>query len=163
MNIAQNLRNEIEKQLIELHLTSSSLFLFRQDGILLYKNNQASLDEEVIGALLSGIWQASLAVKSVLPSLEIKSTDEFRLSFDTSSEGIYLFPTNILRKDCFWALIYSDETNPGQKKLKLRQLAKGIENFLENGEKKNITNTSGPFSELTDEEIDFAFRQKKRN
>lgn len=163
MSDLKNLPTFLTKEIQELGLVKQSLFLCRNDGVILYKKHLHQFDQETASALLSGIWQAASALTDLLPNNTTqKKNDFFRLSFDTSSKGIYLVPTTLNGKDCFWGMIFNEETNPAQIKVKLRELATKLENFLEKTENKKPITKGHPFSELTDEEIDLAF-QKMRN
>lgn len=163
MNNLSELPTFLNTEIEVLGLTKQSLFLCRNDGVVLFKRHLHQFDQETASALLSGIWQAASALTELIPDQKAsKQNDFFRLSFDTSSKGIYLLPSKIHGKDCFWGMIFDDETNPALIKSRLRDLASRLENFLEKS-KNTIHSTKGhPFSELTDEEIDRAF-QKMRN
>ena len=89
-----------------------SFFLIRQDGVVLYHNNDLgnSLSKSSIGALLGGVWQASKALSEFIPKND--NQDMFRLSFDTSSQGIYILPIKVYDEELFLGLIYFDEVNP---------------------------------------------------
>lgn len=161
MSALKNLPTFLEKEIQDLGFTKQSLFLCRNDGVVLYKKHLHQFDQETASALLSGIWQAASALTELLPEKDQQS-DFFRLSLDTSSRGIYLVPTTINGKSCFWGMLYHEEINPALVKMKLRELATKLENFVEKSENNNHPNKGQPFSELTDEEIDLAFK-KMRN
>jgi len=153
----------LTKEIQVLGLVKQSLFLCRNDGIILFKKHLHDFDQETASALLSGIWQAASALTELLPNDKKHSKNDFyRLSFDTSSKGIYLIPTKLNQKDCFWGMIFDEELNPAQTKVKLRELATKLEKFMEKNENKESEIKGHPFSEITDEEIDFAFN-KMRN
>lgn len=153
----------LDKEIRLLELNKQSLFLCRNDGVVLFKRHLHQFDQETASALLSGIWQAATALTELIPDKKTpKQNDFFRLSFDTSSKGIYLLPSQIHGKECFWGMIFDEEINPGLIKSRLRELASRLENFLETSKNINHSTKGHPFSELSDEEIDKAF-QKMRN
>lgn len=163
MSDLKNLPIFLTKEIQELGLVKQSLFLCRNDGVILYKKHLHQFDQETASALLSGIWQAASALTDLLPdNTTQKKNDFFRLSFDTSSKGIYLLPSQIHGKECFWGMIFDEEINPALIKSRLRELASRLENFLETSKNTNHSTKGHPFSELSDEEIDKAF-QKMRN
>jgi hypothetical protein len=127
----------------------------RNDGIVVY--GQTKVDLQTAGALISGVWQASHALSELLP--EKKGTD-YRFSFDTSNQGIYVVSINLWQKDFCVGLFYQDQINPGQIKNKMRDLCTKLEFFV------NKQKSSGPerdvrksylFSSIDDREMDALF------
>lgn len=145
-------------------LNRYSFFLIRQDGVVLYHNNNLgnSLSKSSIGALLGGVWQASKALSDFIPQ---KENDEgFRLSFDTSSQGIYILPIKIFEEELFLGLIYFNEVNPGLIKSKIREMAIAFTEYMKYELKNNLNKShkenSEPeflFQDITDAEIDRLF------
>lgn len=143
-----------------------SFFLIRQDGVVLYHNNDLgnSLSKSSIGALLGGVWQASKALSEFIPKND--NQDMFRLSFDTSSQGIYILPIKVYDEELFLGLIYFDEVNPGLIKNKIRDMANSLSEYLhfelENQlSKKTKTNTKKSdflFENISDAEMDKLFQ-----
>ncbi len=146
-----------------------SFFLIRHDGVVLYHNNNLadSLSKSSIGALLGGVWQAARALASFIPK---ENTHEgYRLSFDTSNQGIYIVPIKVRAEEFYLGLIYHDEVNPGFIKNKIREMATGFSEYLEHemqgmGEQKTSSadknaNNEFLFGDITDSEMDrlFAF------
>ncbi len=148
---------------VDEKLNKYSFFLIRQDGVILYQNKKSkSADAHSIGALLSGVWQASHALTSFLPDSKKSTEIDFRLSFDTSSEGIYIVPVDIKIEKFFLGLIYSNEVNPGQVKAKIRDMGLSLSEFLlmEKIEtKKNSATKKNEllFDDITDAEMDRLF------
>lgn len=141
-----------------------SFFLIRQDGVVLYHNNDLgnSLSKSSIGALLGGVWQASRALSEFIPKND--NQDMFRLSFDTSSQGIYILPIKVFDEELFLGLIYFDEVNPGFIKNKIRDMANSLSEYLhfelENHlSKKTKLNKKEDFlfEDITDAEMDKLF------
>lgn len=151
---------------VDNKLNRYSFFLIRQDGVVLYHNNNLGnhLSKSSIGALLGGVWQASKALSDFIPS---KKEDEiFRLSFDTSSQGIYILPIKVYDEELFLGLIYFDEVNPGLIKSKIRDMATSFTEYmhfeLKNYVNKQPTKTAKNkndylFDDITDDEMDKLF------
>ena len=88
---------------------------------------------------------------------------EFRFGFDTSSQGIYLFPLNVAGKRYFLGAIYQDCLNPGQLKRQVALIKDEMDKIFSSESasvaKKTITtNREGfLFKDISDEEIDRLF------
>jgi hypothetical protein len=142
-----------------------SFFLIRQDGVVLYHNNDLgnSLSKSSIGALLGGVWQASKALSEFIPKNE--NDEIFRLSFDTSSQGIYIIPIKVYDEELFLGLIYFDEVNPGLVKNKIRDMANSLSEYLHFELKSQLNKKSSSkkpesdflFQDITDAEMDKLF------
>lgn len=134
------------------------LFVTRDDGITIYDSIQDNTTTAV-AALVSGLWQASEA----LMNLVHKEDDvlNFRLGFDTSSRGIFLFPFDMSEKRYFLGAIYSDCINPGQLKRQIALIKEEMDRLFESGSpiKKNVVSTREGylFTDISDEEIDRLF------
>lgn len=150
---------------IDEKLNRYSFFMIRQDGVVLYHNNNMSSNNSraSIGALLGGVWQASRALADFIP--KENKNEVFRLSFDTSSQGVYIVPITVKDEELFLGLIYHDEVNPGSIKNKIREMAVSFTQYLER-ELKDAPLRSKPgaenkylFADITDSEMDrlFAF------
>lgn len=165
--IPQFVKNFFDSCEIDEKINRFSFFVIRQDGVVLYKNKTSAnkLDDTSIGALLSGVWQASRALAGYIPKNQ--NQEGFRLSFDTSSQGIYIVPVACESDELYMGVIYHEEVNPGFLKNKMRDLAMSFSNFLE-GEFKNANvqkpvvkdNTNKAeflFSDISDDEMDQLF------
>lgn len=145
---------------IDEKLNRYSFFLIRHDGVVLYNNSNlaSSASKSSIGALLGGVWQAARALADYIPNEESK--DGYRLSFDTSSQGIYIVPIVAEKEEFYLGLIYHDEINPGFIKNKTREMALSFAIYLEL-ELKVHTEASGNnnflFRDITDLEMDHLF------
>lgn len=149
---------------IDQRLNRFSFFLIRQDGVILYQNKKnLKINAHSVGALLGGVWQASSALTEFIPGK--KRELEFRLSFDTSSEGIYIVPIDFEAEKFYLGLIYHNEVNPGLLKSKMRDIATSLSQFL-NMEKLNekLDKSVGSnkveeklFNDITDAEMDHIF------
>ena len=150
---------------IDEKLNRYSFFLIRYDGVVLYHNNNLgnSLSKSSIGALLGGVWQAAKALSTFIPKEESK--EGYRLSFDTSDQGVYVVPISVESEELYLGLIYHDEVNPGFIKNKIREMASSFGEYLEhelketNYFKNTKTKNDYLFGEISDSEMDrlFAF------
>lgn len=135
------------------------LFVARQDGITIYDSHQNETTRS-ISALVSGVWQASEAlIELAHPGQDVM---EFRLGFDTSSQGIYLFPFTFMDKRYFLGALYKECHNPGQLKRKVAQIREEIERPFQTQspvvKKASSAKREGYlFSEISDEEIEHLF------
>lgn len=145
----------------EFHLISEKVAVVRNDGTVLYSNSMDSKEAANIGALASGIWQAS----SSLASLVDKNLPEesYRLSFDTSSDGVYLLPASLDKRNCYFCCIFKDRLNPGKLKQNMRNISFLLEAFvreesLRKEQKAQPREKEGYlFENITDEEMDQLF------
>ena len=96
----------------------------RKDGIALYTNHDQGT---TIGALASGIWQAALALTRYADDSDEKI---FRLSFDTSSSGVYILPIQFKKEMLYIATVFKNEINVGKVKNNLKQLQLELQNFM---------------------------------
>lgn len=150
---------------IDEKINRYSFFLIRHDGVVLYHNNNLgnSLSQSSIGALLGGVWQAARALASFIP--REASKEGYRLSFDTSAQGIYIVPISVGSEELYLGLIYHDEVNPGFIKNKIREMATSFSEYLEEGLKESIAKkqlksndkSEFLFGDITDSEMDHLF------
>lgn len=136
------------------------LFVTREDGITIFDTIQDSTTTSV-SALVSGVWQASEALMGLVhPNQDVM---EFRLGFDTSSQGLYLFPFSIEKKRYFLGAIYHDCVNPGQLKRQVAMVKEEMDRLFfepEETQKSEIQINSREgflFQNISDEEIDRLF------
>ncbi len=144
---------------VDQRLNRFSFFLIRQDGVILYQNKKDKLiNTHSIGALLGGVWQASHALSEFIPS-KSKEVD-YRLSFDTSSDGIYIVPIDTVTDKFYLGLIYYNELNPGFLKSKIRDIATSLAEYLlmqKVVKKDNLKIEKPLFENITDAEMDRIF------
>ncbi len=147
---------------------ATGFFLCRQDGQLLgfevdsFKHLMPK-DEYSIGALLAGLWQASEALLSFLPKKA--SSDAFRLSFDTTDTGLFIYPMCVDNQSFYLGILFSESINPALLKNKGRQLAQKIETKLTLEEKIPAKDTlissrkteGRLFDNISDEEMNRIF------
>lgn len=156
MNVTERIKHVLEPKKAGI---KARLFVTREDGITIYDTVQNQTTTSV-SALVSGVWQASEALMGLAhPKQDVM---EFRLGFDTSSQGIYLFPFSLTGKRYFLGAIYHDCVNPGQLKRQVAMIKEEMDRlFLELPVENKKVKTSGRegflFNEITDEEIDRLF------
>lgn len=157
MNVTERIKHVLEPKKAGI---KARLFVTREDGITIYDTVQNQTTTSV-SALVSGVWQASEALMGLAhPKQDVM---EFRLGFDTSSQGIYLFPFSLTGKRYFLGAIYHDCVNPGQLKRQVAMIKEEMDRLfvelpVEN--KKPIKNNGREgflFQEITDAEIDRLF------
>lgn len=141
------------------------LFVTREDGIAIYDSVQDHTSTSV-SALVSGVWQASEALIGIAqPKHDMM---EFRLGFDTSSQGIYLFPLNLSGKKYFLGAIYQDCVNPGFLKRQIALIKEEVDKHFQLNTSTEIKKTTSVqnregflFKDISDEEIDRLFSQDR--
>lgn len=138
------------------------LFVTREDGITIFDSIQDQTTTSV-AALVSGLWQASEALMGLAhPDQDVM---EFRLGFDTSSQGIYLFPFNLEGKRFFLGAIYKECLNPGQLKRQVALIKEEMDRLfveipspVKTTPKVKTTDREGYlFKDISDEEINRLF------
>jgi len=140
----------------EYNKIANRLLVVRHDGINVYSNFDNEFEASSIGALVSGIWQAAESLSSLLKN--DNEFFEFRLGFDTSSDGLYILPVNILNSSFYVCAIYSEADNPGKLKRNIRLLKDSLETFLSEFSLDSEKNRKGYlFENITDHEMDKLF------
>ena len=157
MNVTERMKLILEPKRAQV---KARLFVTREDGITIYDTVQDPTTTSV-SALVSGVWQASEALMGLAhPKQDVM---EFRLGFDTSSQGIYLFPFTLSGKRYFLGAIYNPCLNPGQLKRQVAMIKEEMDRLFQDAQapqlKKNTTNGREGFlfTEISDEEIDRLF------
>ena len=160
-NFSQTFNKFFSEKDLNIFRPNRQIFICRGDGILLYQEGSISKknDNFSIGALMGGVWQAARELASFLP--QESEQEVFRLSFDTSSRGVYILPFQIKDQEYYLGAIYFGEDNPAKTKAYLRQCLDKLENFMENSE---LTNTRQGdkkaeylFKDISDGEMDDLF------
>jgi len=161
MNVAERIKLVLEPKRNGIN---ARLFVTREDGITVYDSIQNKTTTSV-AALVSGVWQASEALMGLVN--QNNNVMEFRLGFDTSSEGIYLFPFELEGKRYFLGAIYQDCVNPGQLKRKISMIKEEMDTLFAmiptatKPKNKNNKTSEGRegylFNEISDDEIDRLF------
>lgn len=156
MNVSEKIKLILEPKKSGLR---ARLFVTREDGITVYDSVQNQTTTSV-SALVSGVWQASEALMGLAhPNQNIM---EFRLGFDTSSQGIYLFPFSLSGKRYLLGAIYQDCLNPGQLKRQIAMIKEEMDRLFE-AERATPSKKAAPgregflFREISDAEIDRLF------
>jgi hypothetical protein len=154
VTITERVRQILDPKLAGL---KTRLFVTREDGITIYDSVQNNTTTSV-SALVSGVWQASEALMDLV--CQENHSMDFRLAFDTSAKGIYLFPFQLSGKRYFLGAIYDECLNPGQLKRQVSLIKDEMElNFAATPLSKIVsTNRQGYlFKDISDEEIDRLF------
>lgn len=153
--MSQDIAVKIEHFFEQLAVTDKlDISVVRQDGIQLYSSHKDKLDATSIGALAGGVWQAAESLMALSGGSKL---DEHRLSFDTSSSGVYILTLKAQREKLYLVGIYKDSLNPAILKQKLRVLHFRLEEYL-NADIEEINNRNGfLFENITDEEMDNLF------
>lgn len=133
----------------------TSLSFVREDGIILYSNFPNEIESKSIGALVGGVWQAARSLASFASKQDVL---DFRLSYDTSSDGIAIYPLSHGGQYYFLCGIYKDELNPAVIKQRIKVLQGKLSEFLSQ-QALPITNQRDEFlfDNITDEEMDNLF------
>ena len=139
--------------------------LVRSDGIVVFASEDIKRESASIGALVSGVWQASEALnKQVSPN---KRIEDYRFSFDQSDSGLYILPITISDKIYYMSTLYNETFNPALLKRNFRVLKQELEkyinkNFIESQRVENVVDKTLNredylFQNITDEEMDKLF------
>ena len=148
--------NSTIKSIIDPKLKSinARLFVSRADGITIYDSVQDNTTSSV-SALVSGVWQASEALMGLVNSDH--DIFEYRLGFDTSSQGIYLFSFQIEGKSYCCGAIYKECLNPGLLKRQVMMLKAELEDMDILASENEAPKSEFLFNDITDEEMDGLF------
>lgn len=152
MKLNQHIRNFFFEN--EYDKLADQICLLRRDGIALYSNTQ--IDVASIGALVSGLWQASEALADVAAGSD--NIKNFRLAFDSTHSGVYILPVEIVGGSFFLCAIYQDEMNPGKLKNNLRLIKTNLEIYLSEFREESESREGYLFKDISDAEIDQMFR-----
>ncbi len=151
--------NQIVKQFFdenEYYRLANKIIIIRADGINIYSSFDNQFEASSVGALVSGLWQAAESISSFL-----KNKNEFldfRLGFDTSSDGLYVLPFPVLDSTYYICAIYGDAENPGKLKRNIRLLKNNLETYLSEFSLDVEKNREGYlFKNISDIEIDKLF------
>jgi hypothetical protein len=162
MNLSEKIKSVLDHKKSGI---SARIFLSREDGITIYDSIQNQTTSSV-SALVSGVWQASEALVGLTnPNQDIL---EFRLGFDTSSQGILLLPLLLSGKKYFLGAIYKECLNPGQLKRQLVMIKEEMNliffeapSLIKSKIHQTKTNSDQRegflFQEISDDEIDRLF------
>ncbi len=139
----------------EFDRLAEDISIIRKDGIPVFSNrNQSSV---TIGALISGLWQASESLSKQVTEKE--RFKDYRLAFDSSDQGVYVLPVFIFDELYFLSAIYNKERNPGKLKSQLRLIKSSLEIYMSGFKKNKSESREGYlFEDITDEEIDSMFK-----
>lgn len=156
MTVTEKVKKVLEPRKATL---AARLFVTREDGITIYDSVQNQTTTSV-AALVSGVWQASEALMGLVH--QNQDIMDFRLGFDTSAQGIYLFPFNMNGKRFFLGAIYNDCLNPGLLKRQVSKIKDDLDRMIENEPVQkqkavSVTREGYLFKDISDAEIDRLF------
>lgn len=140
---------------------NARLFFVRNDGISIYDSGHDS-STQAVGALTGGLWQAA---ESLMKMIDASSGPmEFRLGFDTSSQGVMIVPVNYHGTLYFLGAIYHQCLNPALLKRQVISLQDELEKKLltvkatkKPAPKITAARAGYLFDHITDEEMDRLF------
>jgi hypothetical protein len=136
---------------------AQNISVVRNDGVVIFSNSENFNESYTVGALVGGLWQAADALNSMVS--KDQSVLEYRLSFDTSEQGIYVLPFSLQEKVYFICAIYNEVSNPALLKRNLRNLKDTLYFYLkEISFEQGKTRNGFLFEHITDEEIDRLFK-----
>lgn len=156
MNLNSLIKNFFNEN--DYHKIADRLLVLRHDGINLYSNFDDQFEASNMGALVSGLWQAAESLSSMLK--KENEFFEFRLGFDTTSDGLYVLPFTILKSTYYICAIYNGADNPGKMKRNIRLLKDNLETYLSEFSLDPEENRKGYlFTNISDDEMNklFAF------
>jgi hypothetical protein len=158
LNVSQEIKSFMEAKRAAVN---ARLFVGREDGLTVYDTVQNETTSSV-AALVSGVWQASEALMGMVD--RDRGVVDFRLGFDTSSQGVFLLPFHLQGKRYFLGAIYQDYLNPGQLKRQVAQLKVELDLAFQaySADFKTTASESAQregflFTDISDEEIDRLF------
>lgn len=155
--------NSIVKQFFvenDFHKLADKVAVVRNDGVVVYANTDNFNESHSIGALVGGLWQAAEALNSLVSN----DTDifDFRLSFDTSAQGIYVLPFILNSNTYYICAIYKDVNNPALLKNNLRNLKTTLSYYLDDIAVTPVVERDGYlFKDISDEEMNNLFNLKR--
>ena len=133
---------------------------FGHDGITIYSNVKNDFESASASALVSGLWQAAKSLNSLVTSQN--EFFDFKLSFDSSENGLFILPFLLNKQEYYLCTIYKDVVNPGKLKRDMRLIKENLEVYLEDfafdgASQGRAGKESFLFKDITDEEIDRLF------
>jgi hypothetical protein len=163
-NYSKKINRFVAQKASDILNDNCKVFLCRSDGVLIYQNHfeDDNLDKDSIGVLMGGVWQAAKALVDFIPEEDssLKQGDFFRLSFDTSSRGVYILPFSIHKSEYYIGVIYFDEVNPAPIKAGMRKMLHQLEDYLEESPpntRQDDNNSKNLFKDISDKEMDNIF------
>lgn len=144
----------------DFHKLADKIAVVRTDGVLVFSNTDDFNESYSMGALVGGLWQAAEALNSLVSADH--DIFDFRLSFDTSAQGIYVIPFGHSKRTYYICAIYKEVNNPALLKNRLRNLKDTLAFYLEDvGEQKTEKREGYLFNDITDAEMDKLFNFKR--
>lgn len=156
MDFTKTIKDFFGQKKIVKKFGDSQLFFLRKDGVLLFTNRDPA-DAQSISALMGGIWQAAAAVSDFIP--HFKKEEVYRLTFDTSSKGVYILPVEIFNGEFYLGAIYYNKTNPAVVKHELREIHRLLLEEMAplSTKASGKTDSKFLFKDISDDEINSIF------
>lgn len=154
----KTLVEKVQFSLEKCKIADQKILIISPDGHVLFKSSK--IQElykntliQSITVLLVGTWRAA----QELGTLSFFENDNFKLTYSDSNRGVAVENLKFQTKEYIAALIYDSEINPAKLRNQFKQalevlLAMDAELLQEPAAKKE-----SPFSNLSDDEINFAF------
>ncbi len=139
---------------------SERILIMRADGLTLYSNHENDSESASTSALVSGLWQGAKSLNSMVQTRG--EFLDFKLSFDSSENGLFIMPFLLNKEEYYLCTIYKDVINPAKLKRNMRIIKENLEVFLEDFAKDFLKvgqtkNEGFLFKDITDEEMNRLF------
>jgi hypothetical protein len=155
MSLRSTLETEMKNFVGDLGGFKGDLLVISPEGVVLGHQGPLTAEEtQHFGVLMNGAWQAAEQVSKMASVCEEQKT---RLSFDTSSEGVYLLPFNAQGVPLLFVSIYKTITNPGLMKNQMRSFTSHLEEKLTGLRVPQQKSKHLLFDDISDREIDEMF------
>ncbi len=151
-NLQDALRNSIKKIQPSARLQKHHILIANRDGICLFSNQEKGKDISM-GALLGGVWQASVALLEIN---KFQNNDSLKLGFDDGENGFCVVAIELAGRPCYACLVFEKEIAPGAVRGQLKHWCDRLAESLENWSAP-ATRSGYLFKDVTDEEIDRLF------
>ena len=140
-------------------IRDQDITISRRDGIIVFTNRVASDSEAVV---TSGLWQAAMQLHKM--SRLSGSTEEFKLSFDSSDKGIVIRSFMLKESLYYISMVYDKVLNPGLMKKKFESYITELKAqmaMFEIPRSIDVKEDKFLFNKITDKEIEAAFSRIK--
>lgn len=138
---------------------SDRILIMREDGLTLYSNTENDFESASTSALVSGLWQGAKSLNSIVQT-KAEFLD-FKLSFDSSENGLFILPFLLNKEEYYLCTIYKEVVNPGKLKRDMRLVKENLEVFLKDFSFESLESGKNRkeflFKDITDEEMNRLF------
>ena len=150
MDFYSDLKSILKGEKNKVGLEEFNLYVIRSDGSIVCADGKPG-DYQAIGALVCGAWQAA---RSLLGKEE--STD-FRLSFGTSSSGVYVLSLMLDGYRLYLVIVFENVVNLGRLKIKMRKMRNILNERLNGFYPEELSKDSALFDDISDDEVNNLF------